>query len=520
MASQLGSAITPTGHQAYSDLLGTEMQNKAMAQQAFQNQQNQALAQQQMGMQADQFERGMADVQAQRQHELLQNDLQYQRALKLTEQEQQFRVSQDEALRKWTEGQTAKVQKFQLEMEQLDALRQDAREKGEQARAESITAQMLEMRKQSARTAMSLTLATQLPGKTERERQSLLTRLSQQIGQKANVERQNLKMASDFTPGLIGTFDEKNRAASVEKFNQFMAGQTGAASVFGPNFADIQAEVNTGATPGMEWMDLVNVSTPLAGLGFQTTTQGGAIGGPGQSSAAMTDVLKGRVLESALEYLPKMGMKGVNLDATRALLQKALAGGASKAEIAQMAQAANVPVTTLKYLFQSAADAYNPSQTNSRWMDLNNRYVAALDKAGGQTNDLRVQATLKAMDAFKSQNRILHGVASLFDATGVEDLDEAVKFLDEAGKTGQISPLATSRFGSLGYGSDVERLIQYGQQIPEQMERAKLAAVEQGNLAEDEASMRALASLMMRGAALGGNDAYLKRLADMIGERQ
>ena len=142
MASQLGSAITPTGHQAYSDLLGTEMQNKAMAQQAFQNQQNQALAQQQMGMQANQFERGMADVQAQRQHELLQNDIQYQRALKLTEQEQQFRVSQDEALRKWTEGQTAKVQKFQLEMEQLDALRQDAREKGEQARAESITAQM------------------------------------------------------------------------------------------------------------------------------------------------------------------------------------------------------------------------------------------------------------------------------------------------------------------------------------------------------------------------------------------
>lgn len=520
MASQLGSAITPTGHQAYSDLLGNEMQQRAMAQQAFQNQQNMGLAQQQMGMQADQFERGMADVQAQRQHELLQNDLQYQRARALTEQEQQFRASQDEALRKWSEGQTAKIQKFQLEMEQLDALRQDAREKGEQARAESITAQMLEMRKQSARTAMSLTLATQLPGKTERERQSLLTRLSQQIGQQANIERNNLKMASDFTPGLIGTFDEKNRAASVEKFNQFKASQSGVDSPISPSFADIEAEVNTGQTPGLEWLELGPVATPLSGAFFDTTIQGGAITGPGQSAAAMTDVLKGRVLDSVLEYLPKMGMKGVNLDATRSLLQKALAGGASKAEIAQMAQAANVPVTTLKYLFQSAADAYNPAQTNSRWMDLNNRYVAALDKAGGQTNDLRVQATLKAMDAFKSQNRILHGVASLFDATGVEDLDEAVKFLDEAGKTGEISPLAATRLRPLGYGSEVDRLLQYGQQIPEQMERAKLAAVEQGNLAEDEASMRALAPLMMRGAALGGNDAYLKRLADMIGERQ
>lgn len=520
MASQLGSAITPTGHQAYADLLGTEQQNRAMAQQAFQNQQNMALAQQQMGMQGQQFERGMADVQAQRQHEMMRDQLEFDRARQMTQQKQEFDAAQNEMMRKWSEAQTSKMQSYELKLQQLDAMRQAAREQGEQGKAEQLEAQFLEARKQRSRLAMSLTLAMQLPGKTERQKQALLTQLEQQIGQQANVERQNLKIANDYSSGLISTFDERGRAATVEKFNQFKAAQSGVASPLSPNFSDIEQEFNTGATPGGEWLDLAPVATPLSGLGFETTTQGGALAGPGASSAAMTDVLKNRVLESTLEYLPRMGMKNVNMDAARTLLQRAISGGADKAELAQLAQNAGIPTTTLKYLFKSAGDAYNPSTTNARWMDLNARYTDAVARAGGQMNDIRVQAIAKAMDAFKSQNRILHGVSSLFDATGVEDLDEGINVIRDIGKTGQMSGLAASRLARLGYGTEAARLNQLVADLPGAVDQAKLASLELGNLAEDEETMRSLAPLQMRGAGLAGTNAYLKGLEDLLKEMQ
>lgn len=519
MASQLGSAITPTGHQAYSDLLNTEMQNRAMAQNAMQNQQQVGIAQQRMMQDQGQFEAGLQEAQRQREHEMGREDLGYQRGLELQRMQQEFQAKQAEAYQRWQDQQARDAHSYELELENLKALRDEARDKGQAEMFEKYTNQMLEVRKSRAKKSMAVALGSRLVGKSQREIDSMIDMLSDNLGRQVGLEQQNQALAQKFAGSLVSRFDEGDRAASIEKYKQFKAKQEGGFDVlnpFSPNFGDIEAGVSTGALPGIEWLDLEPTNFGrLRGLDPHATTQAKAVRGY-VDPATMSETIKGRLVEGTLQQLDEMGMKGINKDAARGLVQAAF-NGSNKAEIARLASAANVPTTALKYLFDAAARAHEDTSNNERYKQLVADEALYSKEAGGQ-DDLKVMAIRKAREAYGAKSKLLRTAANAFDDMDLSDYNAAIEYLGQVKKTGKLSDLARSAFGKVGLGSEASRLEGLMARVPEAKQQLEDASVGLGDVEEESSALEALLPVLMMQRGVAGNSAYRAGIADLLGK--
>ena len=529
MASQLGSAVTPTGHQAYSDLLNTEQQNKAMAQQAFQNQQNQGLAQQQLGQEAmmhqqrmgqsqDQFNAQLVESQRQREHEIGREDIAYQRGLELQDKQQQFQLAQAKSLQDWQNKQIQDAHAYELEFENLKAMREDARDKGQLDAFERISNQMLAVRNKKAKLAMAAALGSRLVGKSQREIESTIDMLSGELGRKVSAEQQNQALASKFAGSLVNRFDESDRKAATDKFNTFQRGQEGfldAINPFSANFGDVGSAIATGALEGSEWLNLEPANFGrLYGMSGKSTTQASAVAGY-VDPATMSETIKGRLIDGTVQQLNEMGLKNFNQDAARKLVGLAMGGG-SKAEIAQLSTAAGIPTSTLKYLFDAAARAHEDTASNARFQNLQNMDAKYRQEAGYQPNDLKVLALSKAKEAYGAKSKLLRMAANSFDDTDLTDYNAAIEMLGQMKKRGQYSDLAGSALEQIGMGSEAERLRELMGRLPKAQQQLEEASIGLGDVEEESSGLEALAPLMMARGAQSGNPAFREKLAELL----
>lgn len=540
MASQLGTSVTPGGVQAHSDLINTEMQNRAMGLNAMQNNQNQALAARQLdqqGMmhadrmnQADsQFSAQLGEAQRQREHEVSREDIGYGRANDVMTKQQGFQAAQAEALRKWQVEQTQKAQKFELEIENLTALREKARDEGQLEAFEKFTTSLTALKVQRSKKAMATALSSRMLGKTTRENEAILDLLKDELTRKVSIEQQNQALAGKFVPSLTSRIDKMGQDSSVKKFQEFHAKQTGGLrgyidplNPFSANFGDVGSAVSTGALEGLEWLNLQPSSAGrITGLGGSTTTQADAVVGSGLTPrgyvdpGTMAETIKGRLVEGTLMQLGEMGFKNLNQDAARNLVMTALSGG-SKAEVAKLAAAAGVPTSTLKYLFDGAARAYEASSSNPRYQKLMEMDARFRELAGYQENDLKVMAVTKAKEAYGTTQKYYRSAANAFDDMSLEDYNAGIDVLGNLKKTGQYSDLAGSALEKVGLGSETERLKKLMGRIPQAKEDLEASAIGLGDIEEQTSSLQSMAPVLMARGATAGTTAYQKRLAELL----
>ena len=539
MASNLGSAVTPTGHQAYSDLLGSEQQNRAMGQSAYQNmqdrgmqqqamdqqqanqQQDFAMDQQRMNMAQSQFDASLQEGERQRQHEIGREDLAYQRGTQLQESQQNFQAAQADALRKWQQKQFEQSHAYELQLEKLSAMREMARDKGQNDVVEQITTQMIAARKERSKKAMAASLSGRLLGKSQSEISAIAVQLRDELGRKVNAEQQNQALAAKFGASFVGRLDEEDRKASLAKFQEFHSRQTAyGIDSFNPlsaNFNDIGAAISTGALDGVEWLDL-NPTTfsRLSGFGQNTTTQAGAVSGY-VDPATMSETIKGRLIEGTVQQLNEMGLRNFNPEAAKKLVGLAMSGG-TKAEIAQLSTQAGIPTSTLKYLFDAAARAHEASSTNTRYQNLMQMDAKYRQEAGYQENDLKVMAVARAKEAYGAKSKYLRMAANSFDDMDLNDYNAGIDYLGEIQKTGQMSDLARSALGKIGFGSEAGRLGGLIARIPGAKQQAEEAAYGLGDIASEEETLKAMAPLMLARSRRGGDEAYMKMLDELMGQ--
>lgn len=536
MASQLGSSITPGGAQAHSDQINTEMQNRAMGQNAMQNNQNQALAAQQLDQQGmmhsdrmnqadNQFSAQLGEAQRQREHEISREDIGYGRANDVMTKQQGFQAAQAEALRNWQVNQTQKSQQFELEIEKLGAMREMARDKGQLDAVGAFTTQITELRKQRSKKAMTTALSSRMLGKTTRESEAMLDMLTDQLKRKVSVEQENISLAGKFVPSLTSRIDKMGQDASMKKFQEFQAEQQTAGDAvnpFAPTFGDVGSAVATGALEGLEWLNLAPTRVGrLAGISGNTTTQGAAFASyvdPG----TIAETIKGRIVEGTLQQLGEMGIKNLNQDAARKLVMTAMSGG-DKAEIARLSAAAGIPTSTLKYLFDGGSRAYENTTNNPRYQQLMQRDAEFRQAAGFQENDLKVLAMTKAKEAYGTTQKYYRTAANALDDMDISDYNAGIDAIGEVRKRGQLTDLAGTTLSRLGMSEETDRLRKLMSRIPQAKEDLETSAIGLGDLEEESSAMQAMAPLMMGRGAAAGTPAYLGGIEDLIkryGENQ
>ena len=533
MASQLGSAVTAGGSQAHEGQINTEMQNRAMAQQAFQNQQNQGLASRQMdqeaqmhsermGISQDQFSQQLAESQRQREHEIGREDIAYGRGLEMQERQQNFQASQTAALQKWQMQQTQKVHAFELQLEKLQVLKDQARDKGQLDVLQSLATQDMELRKKRAQAAMSAAMAPRLINRTQREIEGAIDSVVDELGRKVSIEQQNQSLAGKFSPALMSRIDEMDRKASSEKFKTFQQGQEGFIDSINPlsaNFGDVGAGIATGALEGAEWLNLERANFGrLAGLSGKSTTQASAVAGY-VDPATMSETIKGRLIEGTLQQLGEMGFKNFNPDAARKLVGLAMSGG-SKAEIAQLSTQAGIPTSTLKYLFDGAARGHEDTSNNPRYQKLMADEARYMQEAGYQPNDLKVLAVAKAKEAYGAKSKFFRTAATAFDDTNLDDYTSAIEYMGQLKKRGQYNDLAGSALQRVGLGDRGDRLRGLMAKLPAAQQKLEESAIGLGDIEQQSGDLRSMLPLMLGRANVESANPYLQSIEDLIKQNE
>ena len=519
------SAVTAGGAQAHESQINNEMQNRALGQNAMQLNQQGMMHSDRMNQADDQFAAQLGESQRQREHEIGREDIGYGRATEVMTKQQEFQAAQANALREWQIKQTQKSQQFELEIEKLGAMREMARDKGQLDAVATFTTQMTELRKQRSKKAMSTALSSRMLGKTTRENEAMLDMLTDQLKRKVSVEQENIALAGKFVPSLTSRIDKMSQEASMRKFQEFHDEQQqhgDAINPLAPTFGDVGSAVSTGALEGLEWLNLQPSRLGrLYGMGGSTTTQGSAFKSyvdPG----TMAETIKGRIVEGTIQQLGEMGFKNLNQGAARNLVMAAMSGR-DKAEIARLSAAAGIPTSTLKYLFDGGARAYENTTNNPRYQQLMQRDAEFRQAAGYQENDLKVLAMTKAKEAYGTTQKYYRTAASAFDDMDLSDYNAGIEVLGELRKRGQFTDLAGSTLSRLGMSEESERLRKLMSRIPQAREDLEESAIGLGDIEEESSAMQAMAPLMMGRGAAAGTPAYLGGIEDLIrryGENQ
>lgn len=500
MASQLGSAITPTGHQAYSDLLGTEMQQRAMAQQAFQNQQNMGLAQQQMGMQADQFAAMQQEAQTAREHELMKGDRLFQQEQTLLNQKQQFDKAQQDAMMKWQQQQTYDVNKMNLEIAQMEIQAQEAAAQGQYTVAQQILAQRQATRKLVASRAQRMALANAALGKSKEQVNGMLDSLVQNYEQLINSKQQEMSMAKSHAPAFLGRLAANDLQSNIDAYNKVKAEKLGGFNYnfapLAPDISEVLGQVQAGELPGFEYVNIdPSMWGRLTGL-FDFTELSSAKMVGGVADADTISKNEQRKLSTALvEQLKGMKIPNFNETAASQAIELALSGG-DKGQIAQVVQKSGVPMGTLHYLLNEAVLGSEENNTNPEWVRLNQLSAKYLQQYGAQKS-LQAVALDQAKNAMRTRAQIARRGAFAFEGgdTTLEDMRSAFEMLQGVRKTGQMSSAADTLLGRLepARAGDLRKAMAA---VPGAQAEMETAMRELGDLTEMQTDDDALAALM------------------------
>ena len=538
MASQIGSAITPGGHQAYSDMVNQEQFNRAQGlQQMNQMQQmgmqqqaldaEQAYRQQQLAMDQArlaqsgyQFERGMQDIAAGREHEMARDRFRNELELEQLTKAQEFANSQREASQKFSQQQAARIQQYDLEIENIRVQAENAREAGMLDVLSGLMAEERDLLRRKSKTSMALALKQAMEGQTREGVERIINGAEQNLSRTMNVEQQSQARARAFANQYAAMLDDESNKSNISAFERFYGEQIGGLDFLNPaspDFTSIRDAVNAGQAPGIEFLKLSPTSFGRLGAASWYKTPSALAGGGEMNAVEMTDVLKGRIANSTVRALEQMGIR--DFDSARAadLVNKALSGSADKAEIARLAADAKVPVSTLKMLLASAAETFENRGEGSKYAQLVARRTQMQAEEPEQT--LQSIGIKKAIEAFDIQRSLLRKAANVLPGMDLSEYEAGLEAVRAFKQTGQLSGLQEA-MGIAGMGDQSGELMD----LINRRSRGRQGLIEDmvglGDLAEEEAMAERTSPLRMLAARRRGSRETGDMLARLIAERK
>lgn len=527
MASNLGSAVTPTGHQAYEGLLNQEQTNRAMGQQSMaqqqqmgmaqqQMQQEQDLAQQRMAQQQQQFDVGVNEAQIDRQHQLARDAA-----------GNQFAMQQDETQRKWADARYQKDQNFQLELQRIDLLADQARAKGQQ----DVLAKMIGLRqdtiKRKSANAAEISLVQSLRGKTKRQADEILNGYSQHIEQMMSSAQRDQELSKNFAPHLRGGILNDSAESSREAFNGLYGTMERfnvpiVSALMTPGLATEKAMSDAGQLRGLEFMKLrPDVGGNLMGaFNWYKTGTGYMVEADSKVDAAtMSTMMQDRLVRSALKTLKSMPLKNFDEKTAEQALRVAMSTG-DKSQVASLVTKAGVSPTTMRHLLSSISREFDSNNGEGAIKDWTQRSAAESERSGGQMSLIRA-----ALDAEKDSYEVVASLArnasNAFE-TGM-DIDSLAPGLDmikrviQNSSVGELAMAApTLRKAGIGQ-NQIDQLGNYLGEYSNLEERLANATRGNENLAMEDALLPLLIQGGMGEAGLGGLSAQIGGIEGLMG---
>lgn len=520
MASELGSAVTAGGHQAFQDQVQTENANRAMGQQAMAQQQQMGMAQQQMQQDYDISQQKMQQDVEQFNASREEADLQRQFQLKRDEKAFQVSMEQDEIHRKWSDGRYQKDQNFQLELQRINLLADQARAKGEQDVLAKMIGLKQDMIKRKAVNAAEVSLVPRLMNKTKKQVTEILSAYSQQIEQMMSAAQHDQELSKNFAPHLRGGILNESAESSREAFNGLYSTMERFnvpifSALLSPGLTTEKGMSDAGQLRGLEFMKLrPDVGGNLMGaFNWYKTGTGYMVETDSKVDAAtMSTMMQDRLVRSAIKTLKSMPLKNFDEKTAEQALRVAMSTG-DKSQVASLANKAGVSPTTMRHLLSSISREFDSNNGEGAIKDWMQRSASESERSGGQMSLIRA-----ALDAEKDSYEVVASLArnasNAFE-TGA-DIDSLVPVLESLKRIGQNFSIAelssiSPQLRKAGIDqSQIDRLSGYFDESSNFEER--LTRATQGN--EALAAEDALLPLLIQG---GMGDAGLSGLGIQIG---
>jgi hypothetical protein len=527
MASNLGSAITPTGHQAYEGLLNQEQTNRAMGQQSMaqqqqmglaqqQMQQDQDLAQQRMAQQQQQFDVGVNEMQIARQHELARDAA-----------GRQFAVQQDETQRKWADSRYQKDQQFQLEIQRLDLLADQAKAKGQQDVFAKLIGMRQDFNKRKAANAAEISLVPMLMGKSKRQINEILSGYTQQIEQMMSSAQRDQELSKNFAPALRGAILNDSAESSREVFNGLYSTMERfnvpiASALLTPGLGTEKGMSDAGQLRGLEFMKLRPelAGNLYGGFNFFKTGTGYMVEPDSKVDAAtMSTMMQDRLVRGAIKTLKSMPLKNFDEKTAEQALRVAMSTG-DKSQVASLATKAGVSPTTMRHLLSSISREFDTNNGEGAIKDWTQRSAQESERSRGQMSLIRA-----ALDAEKESYDVVsnhaRNAANAFE-TGA-DIDSLAPGLDAVKRimqTGSLGELAMAAPMLRKAGIDQRQIDLLSGQLGEMpgLEDRLLRAT-QGNeaIAMDDSLLPLLLQGAMGDVELGGLGTQIGGIENLLG---
>jgi hypothetical protein len=450
MASQLGSAVTPGGHQAFQDQVQTENANRAMGQQAMAQQQQMGMNQQQMQQDYDISQQKMQQDSEQFNAGREEADIQRQFQLKRDEKAFQVASEQDEVHRKWADGRYQKDQQFQLEMQRIDLLADQAKAKGQQDVFAKLIAMRQDVNKRKASNAAEISLVNSLRGKTKRQTQEMLNSYAQQIEQMMSAAQHDQELSKNFAPSLRGAILGESSEASRMAFDPLFQAQMDATSnplsdqfYLGVGLNREKTLSDAGQLRGLEFLKTNADTSIFSGLSpFNTRTAGMVT--DRVDAATMTTMMQDRLVRGALKTLKSMPLKNFDEKTAEQALRVAMSTG-DKSQVASLATKAGVSPTTMRHLLGAISREFDSTNGEGAIKDWTLRSAQESSESSGQ-NSLWRSALVAEKDSYDVISNLSRNAANAFE-TGA-DLDtlgpglEVAKRLIQTNSLGELTAAA------------------------------------------------------------------------------
>jgi hypothetical protein len=525
MASNLGSAITPTGHQAYEGLLNQEQTNRAMGQQSMAQQQQMDMAKQQMQQDQDlallrmdqqrqQFDVGVNEMQTARQHELARDAA-----------GRQFAVEQDQTQRKWADARYQKDQQFQLQIQRLDLLADQAKAKGQQDVFAKLIGLRQETNKRKAANAAEISLVPMLMGKSKRQINEILSGYTQQIEQMMSSAQRDQELSKNFAPSLRGAILGESSEASKMAFDPLFQAQMAATSnplsdqfYLGVGLNREKTLSDAGQLRGLEFLKTTADTSIFSGLSpFNTRTAGMVT--DRVDAATMTTMMQDRLVRGALRTLKSMPLKNFDEKTAEQALRVAMSTG-DKSQVASLATKAGVSPTTMRHLLSSISREFDPNNGEGAIKDWTQRSAQESSESSGQ-NSLWRSALVAEKDSYDVVSNLARNAANAFE-TGA-DLDSLSPALDSIKRiiqTGSLGELAMAAPALRKAGIDQRQIDLLSGQLGEMpgLEDRLLRAT-QGNeaIAMDDSLLPLILQGAMGDVELGGLGTQIGGIENLLG---
>ena len=497
MSSELGSAVTPGGHQRLEGLLNREMATRQLNEQAASRLSNENMLRQQMDLRREENAQAMREAELQRQHTLelqgLSQGFQSREAelarrgnINLTERAAKLQADEAQRHRDWEQQRDQIQSRRELELAKIQADANDAAAQKQTGRAQQLNAQADQLRNLIAKNASAIAIAKASEGKTQSQIDTVLGQMTTALTQKQAA----LQHVTDMVKGNHATYDgivrQRGLAASSKALDD-LNNQVGMVNwTLTPNLAKLRDALQGENLWGAQYLDLQvpSMATVQGGWSWMTGMGDEATGHFVQGvkgQEALRKTVMGEFSNDIMDLADKMNVPIKDRKAWQGAVSAALAGGTDQATLAQMFDQAGVDPNMFHEICKYAAQTDMASNEDTLLKRIHDERVA-----NGNRDTLRSHMYQGVLEANKVRASMARNAMGSLRLTGSRELQVALDAL-KAHKAGTPFDIAGTRglFEQAGADSgSVGSLVDSASRLQHARDAGDVATREQGDLLE------------------------------------